>query len=141
MIFGAPSTFAVEAIPGKGWGANVAGRFRVHIGGTAIGDFEEPDCWLGPFSQHLLRLAAASGALWHQSLEGLSPREQFELLDNALFVGTVDEVPEEYYLMEFLTNVSEVFDDVKAFLVSPSSEDVMALVKLLHADQFISHRI
>jgi hypothetical protein len=143
MIFGSQSTFAVEVArePDGDFGRDVTGRIRVFLGGFPVGDFSESGCALGPLSDHLLELASRSGAMWHPSLESLTPREQFELLDSALFIGDVEEVPAEYHLTGFLTNVSEAFDGIKAFLISPESDRFVALVQEFESGTFVSQSI
>jgi hypothetical protein len=143
MIFGSHSTFAVEAVrePGGDFGRYVTGRVRVFVGDVAVGDFSESGCAFEPLRDHLLQLASGSGGMWHSSLNGLTPREQFNLLDSALFIGGVEKVPDAYHLTGFLTNVSEAFDCVKAFVVSPESDRLVALVEDLESGKFISQSI
>lgn len=143
MIFGVPAKFAVEVVnePDAAFGRNVAGRFRVFLGGQSVGNFNESGCTFRQLSEELVTLASTARALWHPSLSGMTPQQQFAMLEGALFVGSVDSPPEEYHLMNFLTNVSEVFNHVMGFLLSPEDGHVVALVELLDTGTFISHRI
>jgi hypothetical protein len=136
MIFGNPSSFAVEAVvePGSefppAFGANVAGRMRVLVGGQSVGDINEPSCWLRPLSDHLCGLCVPDRLLWHPVLEGVLPNEQFEMLDEALFKGGGNPDLETCRDTTFLTNISEAFDPIKGFALSPSPERIVLLLKL-----------
>jgi hypothetical protein len=143
MIVGTRESFAIEAVlePERSFGRNVAGRFRLFLGGHPVGDFAEPGCTFGQFSDQLVTLASSARSLWHPSLNGLSPPEIFARLNHALFVGGVAEPPTQYHLMSFLTNVSEVFNHVKGFLVSPEPDQLLALVELQVERELISQRI
>lgn len=145
MIFGNPLSFAVEAIVEPGpefspvFGANVAGRMRVLVGGTAVGDIEKPSCVPRALSEHLVQLCATAGALWHPLLAGIAPEEQFKMLDEALFLGGGNPELEQCHDLVFLTNVSEAFDPVKGFVLAPSSGEMVLLVKL-NIDSPLIHR-
>lgn len=137
MIFGDPNHFAVEAVVELGpefaplLGNNVVGRIRVFAGGLAYGDFNEPSCVLRPVSEHLVELCERLGTLWHPSLSSASPDRQFNLLDVWLFLGGSDEPePEGLAGCIFLTNVSEAFDNIKAFLVCPPTGSAYALLQV-----------
>jgi hypothetical protein len=138
MIIGDPSKIAVEAVPEYVFGRTLAGRMRVFLQGRAVGSFEEPGCALNAVCDQLVSRALIRSDLWHRSLEGLTPREQFELLDGALYIGSVADVPPEYHSMNFLTGASEAFDRVKAFLVNPGAGQLVCLIELLEADEFFS---
>lgn len=136
MIFGNPLSFAVEAVVEPGpefppsFGRNVAGRMRLLVGGTSVGDIGEPNCVLRVLSEHLVELREAHGTLWHPSLAGIAPEEQFQVLDEALFLGGGKPELDECHSMVFLTNVSEAFDPIKGFALSPSPGEVVVLLKL-----------
>ena len=136
MIFGNPLSFAVEAVVESGpefppsFGENVAGRMRLVVGGTSVGDIGEPNCVLKVLSEHLVELCEAVGTLWHPSLAGITPEEQFHLLDEALFLGGGKPELEQCHSMVFLTNVSEAFDPIKGFALSPSPSELVVLLKL-----------
>lgn len=120
VLFGEGAVFAVEvALDPEACfvGRSLAGHLQVHIGGVALGDFYEPLCVLGPVADHLTEVGATSSALWHPSLQGLSPEGVFKLLDDALFTGAADMHPPEFDRMVFLTNQSEAFDALKGFVV------------------------
>ena len=147
MLFGHPTSLAIEAVPGpeagppRFVGSNLAGRIRIHLGGNVVGDFDEPCCVFRPLAEHLTKICACSGSMWHKSLEGLSPRETFQLLDRACFQGEVEPYPAAFDLMGFLTNVSECFDDAKGFVVSPRPGVLVTLVHDLQDDTFFSTEI
>ncbi len=136
MIFGNPLSFAVEAVVEPGpeflpnFGGNVVGRMRVFVGGTSVGNIEEPNCILRALSEDLVELCETDRALWHPSLAGIAPEEQFQLLDAALFLGGGKQDLEACHSMVFLTNVSEAFDLIKGFILSPSPNEIFVLLKL-----------
>jgi len=135
MIFGSLEHFAVESIIEPGpefrpvFGSNVVGRMRLFLNGMAVGNFAEPNCVLRPVSQHLVALCAASTTLWHSSLANLTPAQQFEILDAAIFVGTEENPPWNFSLCSFLTNVSEAFDPLKAFLLCRDPGEMQVLLQ------------
>jgi hypothetical protein len=131
MLFGDPAVFAVEValdLDAPLVGRSLAGRLQIHIGGVALGDFNEPLCTLGPVADHLTEIGANSSRLWHPSLQGLSPEGIFNLLDGALYTGTADMHPPEFDRMEFLTNRSEAFDDLKGFVVRDQERALRLMV-------------
>jgi hypothetical protein len=136
MLFGAPETFAVEAMvePGPEYpptvGRNVAGRVRLFMQGHPVGNFATPSVVLRSVSEHLVTLCSVSSSLWHSSLTGLAPQEQFARLDAALYAGSYESPPKAFSLCTFLTNVSEAFDPIKSFLVCPPTGNAVALVQL-----------
>jgi hypothetical protein len=146
MLFGNLETFALEAIiePGPALpaivGRNVTGRFRLFFGGLEVGKFEEPCCLLRPLSQHLVAKCASANALWHESLADKTPNAWFSLLDDALyFVGT-PAPPDDYHRLDFLTNVSEVLNNVKGFLVGPPGDALHALLQLPESEA-VHHKV
>src|SRR6478609_2181460 len=145
MILGNPLSFAVEVDVESGpkfmpvVGGNVAGRMRLHVGGLSIGDIDEPSCVLRALSEHLVQVCLYSETLWHPLLAGLGPKGQFELLDKALFLGGGNPQLEQCHRMIFLTNVSEAFDPVKGFVISPAPNEVLALLRL-NEDSPVIHR-
>ena len=147
MIFGNPLNFAVEALVEPGpeyppsFGSNVAGRFRVLVGGINVGDIGEPSCIPRALSEHLSELCATSSKLWHSSLSGVSPERQFQLLDQALFLGGGNPELEECQQTIFLTNVSEAFDPVKGFVLSPSPDEIVLLLRLEEGSPLICRNI
>jgi hypothetical protein len=144
MLFGHPTSLAIEAVPGpeaglpRFVGDSLAGRMRIHLGGHVVGNFEEPCCVFRPLAEHLTKICAFSGSLWDKSLEGLSPHETFQVLDRACFRGQDEPYPVAFDLMGFLTNVSECFDDAKGFVVSPRPGVLLTLVQSLKDDAIVS---
>lgn len=136
MIFGNPLSFAVEAVVEPGpefppsFGGNVAGRIRLVIGGVSVGDISEPSCVPRALSDHLIALCATTRMLWHPLLAGIRPEEQFPMLNEALLLGGGSPELEECHETIFLTNVSEAFDPVKGFVLSPSPGEMVILLKL-----------
>jgi hypothetical protein len=136
MIFGNPLNFAVEALVEPGpefppsFGGNVAGRMRLHVGGLSVGDVSKPSCVPRVLSEHLAELCATSRLLWHPLLASIPPEEQFQMLDEALFLGGGNPELEECHETIFLTNVSEAFNPVKGFALSPSPEEILLLLRL-----------
>jgi hypothetical protein len=141
MIFGSPEHFAVEAIVepdskfGPVLGANVVGRVRLFFAGIEVGDFAEPACVLGAIGDHLVTLCATGSSLWHSALAGLSAKRQFEILDDAVFLGKGAEELQDLARCIFLTNVSEAFGDVKGFLLCPESGELHALLRFTAAGE------
>jgi hypothetical protein len=139
MLFGDPSTFAIEAIiePGSAlapvFGRNVAGRFRLFFGGLEVGRFAEPGCVIRPLSEHLEDKCTNAAGLWHSSLTGKSPQAWFKLLNDALYISGIPAPPDAFHRMDFLTNVSEAFNNVKGFLFAPVGEELHALLQLPEA--------
>lgn len=136
MIFGNPLNFAVEAFAERGpnfppsFGGNIHGSMRLLIGGVSVGSIDEPSCVLRNLSEHLTELCAAAPALWHPSLSGRSPEQQFQMLDQALFLGGGDPELERCHETVFLTNVSEAFDPIKGFALSSSFDEILVLLRL-----------
>ncbi len=147
MIFGNPSNFAVEALvePGpefsSSFGGNVAGRMRLLVGGISVGDIDEPSCIPRVFSEHLTELCATSHTLWHPSLSGVPPEMQFQMLDDALFLGGGSPELEGCQETIFLTNVSEAFDPIKGFVLSPSPDEIVVLLRLGEGGPLIHRNI
>lgn len=147
MKFGNTESFVLDAIiePGPEYpptfGSNIAGRARLVFGDHVVGDFEEPCCVLGPLSEHLVELCSNANSLWHESLEGRTPSDQFKLLNNALFVDEEPETPNAYNHLIFLTNVSEIFDGVKGFLLGPPGEPLRALLCIGESEEVHCHLI
>ena len=135
MVFGHPSSFAVEAFVERGdefpptFGGNVVGRMCLHIGGAVLGDLGEPSCVLKALSQHLLELRDGADTLWHPLLAGAAPEQQFQLLDEALFLGGGARELQDCSRLVFLTNVSEAFDPMKGFALCPSPGEVLVLLR------------
>jgi len=136
MIFGNPLTFAAEVVVEPGpefpatFGSNVAGRMRLIIGGTNVGNIDEPRCVPRALSEHLVELSASAPALWHPLLEDVAPHEQLKLLDDALFLGGGRPELENCHSLIFLTNVSEAFDPIKGFALCHSPSEIYLLLKL-----------
>ena len=136
MIFGNPLNFAVEAVVEPGpkfppsFGRNVAGRMRLLVGGVSVGDINEPSCAPRALSEHLAEMCASSRKLWHSSLSGVPPEQQFQMLDQALFLGGGNRELKKCHETVFLPNVSEAFDPVKGFVLSPSSGEMVLLLRL-----------
>lgn len=150
MFFGDLQLFAVEAIlePGPEYGPvsgnNIAGRIRIWMSGQAIGDFDNPHCWLGPPYEHLAEKANSLDELWDASFNGLGPETIFDRLNLLLFGanrhdsigGERDDETWDSFALEargfdryiFLLHSSEAFDDWKAFLVHPPGGELVALV-------------
>ena len=147
MIFGNPSDFAVEAMVEPGpeyppsFGSNVAGRMRLIVGGVSVGDIGEPSCIPRHLSEHLTEVCSTSRTLWHSSLSGATPEKQFQMLDEALFLGGGKPDLEEYHETVFLTNVSEAFDSIKGFVLSPSPDEIVLLLRLEVGGPLIHRKI
>lgn len=147
MIFGNPSNFAVEAVVEPGpeyppsFGRNVAGRMRLIVGGVSVGDISEPSCIPRHLSEHLTELCTTSRTLWHSSLSGATPEKQFQMLDEALFLGGGKPELEGCHETIFLTNVSEAFDPVKGFVLSPSPDEIVLLLRLEEGGPLIHRKI
>ena len=147
MLFGNPSNFAVEAVVEPGpeyppsFGRNFAGRMRLVVGGVSVGDISEPSCIPRQLSEHLTEMCAASRTLWHSSLSGATPEKQFQMLDEALFLGGGKPELEECHMTIFLTNVSEAFDPVKGFVLSPSPDEIVLLLRLEEGGPLIHRKI
>jgi hypothetical protein len=147
MIFGNSSSFAVEVVVEPGpeyppsFGRNVAGRMRLIVGGVSVGDISEPSCTPRHLSEHLTELCATSRKLWHSSLSGATPEKQFQMLDEALFLGGGKPELEDCHETIFLTNVSEAFDPVKGFVLSPSPDEIVLLLRLEEGGPLIHRKI
>jgi hypothetical protein len=147
MIFGNPLNFAVEALVEPGpeyppsFGRNVAGRMQLIVGGVSVGDISEPSCVPRHLSEHITELCATSRTLWHSSLSGAPPEKQFQMLDEALFLGGGNPELEECHETIFLTNVSEAFDLVKGFVLSPSPDEIVLLLRLDEGGPLIHRNI
>lgn len=145
MLFGNREEFAIEAVlemdPQYGCvqSANLAGRFCLWIGGAAVGRIEEPSCWFGAFREHLGEHARSIQDHWEASFESLTPEQIFDHLDRLLYAAHRGECLDpdeleceagELWRFNFLTNVSEVFDGWKAFLIfHAKADEVLALVR------------
>jgi hypothetical protein len=146
VIFGDPSTFAIEAItePGPEFsatvGRNITGRFRFILGELEVGNFNEPNCVLRSVSQHLVVLCASAASLWHSSLAGKSAIGWFNLLNESIYLSGEPEPNDAYHRMNFLTNESEALNNVKGFLVSPPDEPLHVLLKLPNSE-VVHHRV
>lgn len=147
MIFGNPSDFAVEAVVEPGpeyppsFGLNVGGRMRLIVGGVSVGGISEPSCTPRHLSEHLTELCTTPRKLWHSSLSGATPEKQFQMLDETLFLGGGKPELEECHAKIFLTNVSEAFDPVKGFVLSPSPDEIVLLLRLEEGGPLIHHMI
>lgn len=147
MIFGNPLNFAVEALVEPGpqfppsFGGNVAGRMRLLVGGVSVGDISEPSCVPRGLSEHLTELCAAAHTLWHPSFAGVQPEELFQMLDEAMFLGDGEPELKECHGTIFLTNVSEAFDQIKGFALSPSPNEILVLLRLGEGGPFVHHNI
>ena len=147
MIFGNPLNFAVEALVEPGpefppfFGGNVAGRMRLLVGGVSVGAINEPSCVLRALSEHLIELCATAPTLWHPSLSGASPEQQFQMLDQALFLSDGSPELEVCHETVFLTNVSEAFDRIKGFAFSSSSDEIVLLLRLEESGPLIHRNI
>lgn len=136
MIFGNPLSFAVEALVEPGpefppsFGSNVVGRMRLLVGGVGVGNQNEPSCVLRALSEHLIELCATAPTLWHPTLSGASPEQQFQMLDQALFLGGGNHELEGRHETVFLTNVSEAFDPIKGFSLSSTPDEIVVLLRL-----------
>jgi hypothetical protein len=147
VIFGESATFAIEAIaePGPEFlplvGSNVAGRIQLLIRGSAVGKFHEPCCVLGPIAHHLSAIGQ-SQSLWHPSLAKYSHVEQFSLLDAIFYSGSSTPKQQLQALADciFLTNVSEAFDPVKAFVLRPPGDEFVFLVRRTPDDAVLQFR-
>ncbi len=137
MVFGAPDTFAIDAElePGPELpprvGSSAAGRIQLFCGGAPLGKRDEPCCVLGCIRDHLLEKCHAT-LLWHPQLDAYSPVEQFAVLDDIFFLGSNESLSlqEAVADCDFLTNVSEAFDGLKAFILRPPGSDFVVLVRV-----------
>jgi hypothetical protein len=147
MIFGNPSGFAVEAVVEPGpeyppsFDSNVGGRMRLIVGGISVGDISEPSSIPRHLSEHLTEVCSSSRKLWHSSLSGATPEKQFQMLDEALFLGGGKPELEECHETVFLTNVSEAFDPIKGFVLSPSPDEIVLLLRLEEGGPLIHRKI
>ena len=147
MIFGDPLNFAVEALVEPGpefppsFGGNVAGRMRLLVGGVSVGDISEPSCVPRVLSEHLTEICATAHTLWHPSLAGIPPEGQFQMLDEALFLGGGNPELVQCNQTSFLTNVSEAFDPIKGFALSPSPNEILVLLRLDEGGPFVHRNI
>jgi hypothetical protein len=147
MLFGKHGTFAIEAIiePGPEFspflGNNITGRFRLFFGGLEVGKFDEPCCVIRQLSDHLVDKCESASTLWHESLADRSPDVWFKLLNDSLYLIGAPEPADEYYRMDFLTNVSEALNNVKGFLVAPPGEPLHTLIQLSNSETVHHHII
>lgn len=134
MIFGSPTSIALEAaleIEGEYspvLGRNLVGRVRLFLQDRKIGDFDDPCCVLGTVSSHLTEICSRAAVMWHPALAEVGPKAQFEILDSAVY-GNTDHFEAEPNFT-FLTNVSEAFDPIKAFILHPPGEDFHILIRM-----------
>jgi hypothetical protein len=95
-----------------------------------LGNRDEPACVLGGVRDHLIEKCCAT-SLWHPQLGAYSQADQFALLDGIFFSGTdrgrsmQDAVAD----CDFLTNVSEAFDELKAFILRPPGQELVVLAR------------
>lgn len=135
MLFGSRNTMALEAIvePSGDFaptlGANVVGRLRLFICGKEFGDFDEPSCVLRSVAEHLIEFGDTKKLLWHQAFVGKNAAQRFQLLDDALFRAAKLALPAKISDTVFLTNVSEAFDPLKSFLLSPPGGNIQVLLR------------
>lgn len=113
----------------------------LHIGGHIVGNFAERLCIFRALSEHLVTLTSVRRTLWAPVLTGLQPHEQFQVLDACFFTGAREDCPESLRQSVFFTNVSETFDAVKGFLLSPNEEQVLALVQWVETGALVSRVI
>lgn len=137
MIFGDPNSFAIEALtePSPDYpaivGKSLAGRIRCFVGGEELGDFNEPCCVFGGVSDHLAYLCSAQARIWHHSLVALAAPDQFQLLDNLIYGESSPSLQLSSAVGDtiFLTNLSEAFDGLKAFIIRPPGWQLVVLVE------------
>lgn len=118
MLFGDPSTFAIEASSDEqSKSSGVWGRLRVFCQGHAMGNLAEDNCSLFPayqgFDRVLTRLR--QGSLQHKSIDGLDHASSHHLLAQALFGEWSDDskcAPDELWDHSFLNNWGPQFDDL-----------------------------
>lgn len=133
MIFGRPDRFAIESRIESGaglptrLGTNVLGRMRLHIGGRPFGNVDEPACVIAVLHVHL-RDILASDALWSDTLAPLDAKARFHALDDLVYTGRPTDLPDALHATVFLTNASEAFDGIKAFILRPPGTRLEILV-------------
>lgn len=143
MIFGNRDSFGIEATvedhltpPSAAWG-----RMCVWIRGEMIGDLKEPHCGLEAVWD-FQATANSLGSLWDERLRELSAMEIFEHLNRALYddddrsMELIRADSARYSRFNFLTNWGEMFNHVKAFVISPPGEAV--LIAFRRSDDTIS---
>lgn len=135
-IFGARNEFAIEIAVDAGAVLSprlvnqVLGRARVWCAGHELGIFDEPLCWIGPVVGEFERVLAGIEKRYDERFDSLTPEERFTLLDRIEFDPENESLPDPEplgFVAHFLTNCSEAFDDVKAFLVIDAADEVEIL--------------
>jgi hypothetical protein len=127
MIFGQPTEFGIEAYHEPAGSKRPGfGRMAIDIQGTRIGDILEEDCSLFHAADKLREIFAPITNYWDESFNGLSDREIFSLLDDALYIGG-DSQWERYGRFDFLTNTGEQFDNFKTFIMCRPDQHVLIL--------------
>ena len=126
MLFGDPSTFAIECfhdpIPNdNGW---VFGRMVIRADAVRLGDITEPGCMLNVTVGHLEDLLRNIDNLDEAEFYDLADAELFKRLDHLLYGddersnSQIIEDAAKYSKFDFLTNGGESFDHTKSFLVA-----------------------
>ena len=137
MVFGVPDAFAIDAElePGPELplrvGSSATGRIQLFCAGVPLGNRNEPCCVLGGIRDHLIDKCHAT-LLWHSQLGAALPVEQFAVLDDIFFLGSNQSlsVQEAVADCDFLTNVSEAFDGLKAFILRPPGNNFIVLARV-----------
>jgi hypothetical protein len=133
MLFGDPSTFAIEASTDeRSQSSGVRGRLRVFCQGSPMGNLAEGNCALFPayqgFDRVLTRLR--EGSLQHKSINGLDPASSHRFLAQALFGEWSDDsecAPDELWDHSLLNNWGPQFDDIPlTFICSEGSSVVIS---------------
>ncbi len=126
MLFGDPSTFAIECFHDpfpndRGW---VFGQMAILVSDGRLGDIAEPGCMLNVTVGHLEDTLCNIDNLDEAEFHELADAELFELLDRALY-GNDDRSSMEvvadavrYRKFDFLTNGGESFHSTESFLVA-----------------------
>jgi hypothetical protein len=131
MLFGDPSTFAIEASSDEQTkSSGVWGRMRVFCQGHPMGNLAEGNCSLFPayqgFDQVLARLR--EGSLQHKSINGLDHASSHRVLAQALFGEWSDNsecAPDELWDHSLLNNWGPQFDDVPLTFIRSSGGSVV----------------
>lgn len=126
MIFGNPQDFAIEVYhesSGPQWRG--FGRLCLYIQGKRLGDIANDHCSLWHVTDRFRELSnpsletqcgSALEVLWDESFAGLSEREIFALVNQAVYTGESSADPARFYRFDFLTNTGEMFNGVKTFI-------------------------
>ena len=115
------------------------------VGGTPLGDIDEPACMLNVTEGHLQSLLQRLDALDDPAVRSLTDREAFDFLDRAIYLDDARSIEQiaadsaRFFKFDLLTNGGESFDRTKSFLVANGES-----LRILFEDQqrgFASARV